>query len=365
MSVIIFSCIHEEKNEVIFAINNPNKEIKPLVLDDFLITVMDSLKIPGISLAIINNSKIVYHRAIGVSNIETNEHITDNSIFEAASITKPLIAYFTLKMAEKSILDIERPLFFYLPDGDMEVDPRYKQVSAETVLSHKTGFPNWRWFDPIPEDLDINRGDFYMKTDPGTFTYSGEGYQYLTRVLAHNNFVNMYELSKLIKNEVSNPLHMKHAYFVWDDFLIDNKVYGHRKDKLDTRDWGSGLPHQHSKIVNGAGGLHTESVSYANFLIGLIKEKGLSKKSFKKMFSEISILPNDHRYRINENTRAWSLGLAIEDYNGSTFYKHGGNNGGFNSGFLISKEYNTGYVFFINCDKGAAFEKELRKILID
>jgi len=363
--LVIFSCSDSNKHISISSIANPDIKIDETKLDQFLERTMDSLKIPGLSIAIINNSKVVYHRAMGISNIETREKINDNSIFEAASISKPVFAYFTLKMAEKGGIDLDRPLFFYLPDSDMEVDSRYKQVTARMVLNHTTGFPNWRWFDPAPDSLNIPRGKFYMKAEPGNFTYSGEGYQYLARVLAHNNFVNMFGLAQIFQSEVSKPLGVKHAYFVWNDFLYENKAFGHKNDVLDGRAWGTGLPHQHSKIMNAAGGLHTESLSYASFLIGLMNKKGLYNSSFDLLLSEQILLPKTHRFYLNDNTVAWSLGLAIEDYKGHRYYKHGGNNGGFMSGFLFDKENKNGYVFFVNCDKGKSFDKEIRKILMN
>ena len=267
-------------------------------------------------------------------------------------------------MAERGLIDLDRPLFFYLEDEDMVIDDRYKNVTARMVLCHTTGFPNWRWFDPAPVEMKVKRGDFYIKADPGTFTYSGEAYQYLARVLAHNNFINMFELADLFSDKVTHPVGMEHAYIVWDDFLYDNKVIGHKNNEAEDRNWGTGLPHQHSKILGAAGGLHTEAKSYAQFLIALMNEEGLYPDSFKEMFSAQVELPKDHKFRLNENTKSWGLGIAIEEDGNNKYYKHGGNNGGFMSGFLIDKKYNNGYVYFINCDKGTEFDTALRKLIM-
>ena len=267
-------------------------------------------------------------------------------------------------MAEKGVINLDHPLHFYLDDTTMHVDSRFKSINARMVLAHTTGFPNWRWFEPAPPEMNLAHGSFYMKADPGTFTYSGEGYQYLARVLAHNNFVNMHELANLFESEVSGPLKMEHAYFVWDDFLYHHKVFGHKNNQLDTRAWGTALPHQHSKILNAAGGLHTESRSYANFLIALMNEEGLYKSTFEEMLAVQSNIPKDHRYYKNQQTIGWGLGIAIEEHQGVTLHKHGGNNGGFTSGFMLSKNHMNGYVFFINCDKGSQFDAALRNLLL-
>ena len=357
-------CKAELETIAIQKISPGNEGIEISEMDDFLQHHMDSLKIPGISIAIINDAKIVYHRAEGVANVETQEKIDDNSIFEAASLSKSVFSYFVLRMMEKGTIDLDRPLFFYLEDASMAIDDRYKSVTARMVLNHTTGFPNWRWFDPAPAGMNVKRGDFYMKAEPHTFTYSGEAYQYLARVLAHNNFVNMYELAELFTAEVATPLEMERAYFVWDDFLYDNKVYGHKNEKVDGRKWGTGLPHQHSKILNAAGGLHTEAISYARFLIALMKEEGLDASSIAEMLDEQVTLPVDHKFYLDENTSAWGLGISIEVLNGHKYYKHGGNNGGFMSGYLFNRDTNNGYVYFVNNDKGREFDVALRKFLL-
>ena len=185
--LLLQSCDEKSEPNTIQSIN-ADKKIVLVELDRYLNRTMDSLRIPGLSFAIIEDAKVAYHRAIGVTNNETSELVNDSTIFEAASISKPVFAFFSLKMAEKSIIDLDRPLHFYLPDNTMDKDERYKSVNARMVLGHTTGFPNWRWFDLAPEEMKIPRGEFYMKAEPGTFTYSGEGYDYLARVLANNNF---------------------------------------------------------------------------------------------------------------------------------------------------------------------------------
>lgn len=113
-------------------------------IDKFVKFQIDSLNIPAISIAIINDGKIVYHNNLGISNIKNNTIVDEKSIFTAASLSKPVFAFFVMKLSEKGIIDLDRPLHYYLPDEEMEKDQRYKNVSARMVLSHKTGFPNWR-----------------------------------------------------------------------------------------------------------------------------------------------------------------------------------------------------------------------------
>jgi CubicO group peptidase (beta-lactamase class C family) len=341
-----------------------DKEVSFQDLEKFIKTQIDTLGIPAISIAIINDGEIIYNNSIGIFNKTTNQPVNQKSIFEGASLSKPVFAFFVMKLSEKGIIDLDRPLHYYLPDEEMEKDQRYKNVSARMILSHRTGFPNWRWFDKPPENMDINRGDFFMISDPNTtFTYSGEAYQYLARVIAHLNFVNMYDLNELFQNEVAEPLEMKHAYFVWDDYLYSNKVFGHIDGKPRKRDWGTGLPYQNSKIFNSAGGLHTEANSYANFLTSIINGKGLYPETYKEMLNPYTEISKESVNYKEDGITNWSLGFGIKPMENDTIYRHGGSNSDFQSEFAFSIKKKYGYVFFVNCDKGNEFNEKLEQFL--
>lgn len=113
--------------------------------------------------------------------------VDDQSIFEAASMSKTVFTYFVLKMVDKKLLDLDTPLYRYFPYKDIEKNERYKLITAWMVLSHTTGFPNWRYFDKRDENR-YKYGELYLKFTPGTeFAYSREGYRYLSLVIAHLN----------------------------------------------------------------------------------------------------------------------------------------------------------------------------------
>ncbi len=330
-------------------------------LDDFLKIQMDSLGIPALSIAIINDGEIAYHNALGVSNTTTNQKVDENSIFSAASLAKSTTAFFVMRLSEKGIIDLDRPLYFYLPEKDLEIDQRYKNVSAKMVLSHKTGFPNWRWFDKPPNNLEIDRGDFFMVDDPNsTFTYSGEAYAYLGRVIAHLNFVNMNELGDIFQKEVAEPLEMKHAYVVWDDYLYNNKVFGHIDGKALKKEGGGGLPYINSLMY---GGLSTEANSYANFLTYIINGKGLHPETYKEMLRPHTVIPIDNVNYTEDGITHWGLGFGIKPMKNDTIYRHGGSVKGAQSEYAFSVKKKYGYVFFVNCEKGNEFNENLERFL--
>lgn len=109
---------------------------------------MESLNMPALSIAIINDGKVVYHRVKGYANKEKKILADSNSIFEGASISKSVFGFFVMTFVEDGILDLDKPLYEYLPNPDIENDERYKKINARMVLSHRSGFPNWRYDYP-------------------------------------------------------------------------------------------------------------------------------------------------------------------------------------------------------------------------
>src|SRR5688500_20332793 len=105
---------------------------------------MKALNIPGLSIAFIEDGKVWHHKTMGYGNVEKKLPVTDKTIFEGASISKSIFAFFVMTYVEEGKLDLDRPLFEYLPYPDIAHDERYKKITARMILSHRSGFPNWR-----------------------------------------------------------------------------------------------------------------------------------------------------------------------------------------------------------------------------
>src|SRR5215475_5400161 len=101
--------------------------------------------VPGLSIALLRDGELVWRHGFGVKNTKTNEPVTDDTVFEAASLSKPVFAYAVLKLFDAGKFDLDKPLNQYLPGNyDVGEDQRLSQITARHVLSHTPGFPNWR-----------------------------------------------------------------------------------------------------------------------------------------------------------------------------------------------------------------------------
>lgn len=121
-------------------------------------------EVPGLSIVVMHGSKIAWHRAYGVANAETGAPMMDRSVFESASLTKPVFAYAVLKLADAGVLSLDAPLGMSLPEPI--ADERMKGITARMVLMHTTGFQN----EVMPgQTLEVHF------TPGDRFSYSGAG----------------------------------------------------------------------------------------------------------------------------------------------------------------------------------------------
>src|SRR5262245_21378397 len=140
-------------------------ELRKLIPD-----IMRRHKVPGLSLALAREHEIVWAEAFGVRDKEANLPLTPETVFEAASLSKPAYAYVVLKLAEQGKLSLERPLVEYLGRDLNPSEPRFKEITARHVLTHTSGI------EPQPGDSRPPKLDFA----PGErFDYSPHGFDIL------------------------------------------------------------------------------------------------------------------------------------------------------------------------------------------
>ena len=326
-------------------------------IDNFLKHQIDSLKIPGLSIAFFNEKKIVYQKSMGVKNIETKEQVTDSTLFDAASISKAVFAFFTMKMVDKGIIELDTPLYTYLEYPAIAHDDRYQKITARMALSHSTGFQNWRYLD-----ADGNydpQGKLRIDFEPGTnYQYSGEAFQYLAAVLAHQLGTDRNGLESYMEEEIFIPLEMGVSSYTWNEHLDQHRTHGHVNNELNV---GYGCSAKYPNF-NAASSLQTQSTYYANFLIALMNGNLLSAKSQ----SEILSVQSEREETEQKPGVKYGLGIIIEEGPYGTNYAHSGDNGSHTSQFVFNLEQKSGYLFFTNMENGRKniFEHNLKSFLV-
>jgi CubicO group peptidase (beta-lactamase class C family) len=342
------------KNQDVIRSFNDNL-ISKSKMDTFIKRQMDSLNMPGLSIAIINDDKIVYHTALGVKNNETQVKVNDSTIFDAASMSKTVFSFIAMKMVDDGLIELDKPLYTYMEYPDIAYDERYKLITARMVLSHTSGFPNWRFLD---QKGNYNPdGKLTIQFEPGTkFQYSGEGYEYLAKVIAHLKGVEKNELQGLISEAIFEPLAMKNSSFVWNDYIEKHRVDGHFKGKLN-RGYSSNAKDPNFKA---SASLQTEAKEFSNFLMALINNKIVTEESLKELMK----IQSTSLATKKSKERKYGLGIVIEASAYGTNYSHGGDNLSNTALYMFNKEKKVGYVFFTNSEHKNKFGQNLYNFLI-
>ena len=309
-------------------------EILTADLDNFIQDQIDSLKVAGLSIAIIRDNEIVYNNAFGFKNLITKEKCTPKTLFEACSLSKPVFAYFVMLQARKGIIDLDKPLYQYLLNVDLAADERYTKMTARMVLCHASGLPNWR------ENTD---GELKLLFEPGTkFGYSGEGHQYLKEVLKHLLNVNDKGLNRLFQEEVVEPLHLDFMHYTWENDFASRKAFGHRHGEPTQN--GPKFLNEGLNQFGSAYSLHTTAIDYAKFLIHLMWPNSPDKKLVNDMLSPQNNMPNE------EGELHRSIAFPVKQIDTTLRYYHSGNNGDFRAYCQFYKDKGYGIVMFSNSD---------------
>lgn len=332
--LLLMLCNMQDSNAQIKTLNGGNITAKEM--DAFIAHQVDSLKIPAISIAIVSEGRIVYYKATGMKN-DNGDTVDANTLFEAASMTKPVFAYAVHKLVQKGQFNIDSPLYRYHPYDDIDYDDRYKLITGRMALSHTTGFPNWRYG---------GGSELTIKFEPGTqFGYSGEGYEYLSLAVKHK--LNK-KIPDIVEQEVFSPLSINNSFLVKNQYVLDHIAYGLQ----DNKEWGWSNRTMHPNV---AFSLCTEAKEYAKFMIELMQESHDSASVFRQM-----AVP-----QMQVDSNKWvCLGIFMEQTPYGPKYGHSGNNGNrYNSNFEFYTDRDMGYVFFINCHQEPSLTKRLNSFL--
>ena len=330
-------------------------QIPTNTLDRFIEREMASLKIPGLSMAIINDGKLAYHQVYGYANLKDSISVTSSTIFEGASISKSLFAYFVMKTVEIGKIGLDVPLHHYLPKDALAHDARYKEITARMVLNHTTGLPNWR------ENTADKKLTLSFK--PGSnFLYSGEAYQYLAEVMAQVYETDIAGLEKVFQSKVAQPLGMENSFFIENNYTRKHKAEPYKNG--GQIDWKNSYWYKKDKgKFVAASSLLTESKDFSKFIIALINKVGLGDDSFSYLLEPQVALPDDHplrAYGINH----WTLGFHRLETPLGTLIGHGGDNEGFESLYHFDVEKQWGFVVFTNSDGGTELAIKLNQFLM-
>ena len=285
-------------------------------------------KIPSLGIGYINNGVFTQVRVFGEK--ATGVPADYNTIYKVASLTKPVTAIVTLKLVEKGLWNLDEPIYKYHIDEDVKNSPELKKLTTRHILSHQSGFPNWRH---LTESQNL-----LFEFEPGTqFQYSGEGFEYLRKSLEAKFNKGLEELAEELLFE---PLNMNNTHFYWNNNLKEENY------AVEHDEFGQSILYEKYTSTNAAANLLTTVQDYGIFMAHIINGAGLSDTLFQQFLTPYS------------NKQAgidWGLGcqllLDLND-NGELAVMHGGGDYGVKTIMLMFPMSKKGLLIFSNSENG-------------
>lgn len=297
------------------------------VLPEYIPDLMDRSRVPGLGIAIVKDGELIYNQGFGVKNAKTHEPVDNNTVFAAASLSKPLFAYAVLKLVEQGQLNLDIPLTKYTKKPYI-ADPRLQLITARRVLCHTTGFPNWSGNAPV----------WIERTPGGRFSYSGEGYLYLQKVVEE---ITDQPLDRYMESNIFAPLRMNQSSYTWRpdyQMLVCN---GH--DRL-----GNPQPVGKNTKAISAGSLRTTAGDYGKFLSSMMSVGSINSPLLTQQTLQQMLTPQVNLNRFID----WGLGWGLERTDNGSFFWHLGDAGIYKSFALASSRLKTGLVILTNSENG-------------
>lgn len=310
--------------------------ITPAALGELVEKAMIDTGVNGASVTLINDGRIVYSQTFGIADPATGAPVTADTLFEAASMSKPMFGALVVDLTADGVIDLDAPLAGYMPHPDLQDDPRAAKLTARQVLTHQTGLPNWR-SDNADGRLDI-------AFEPGTARrYSGEGYEYLADVLMHELDLDDRALDALFRQRIAAPAGSDDTYFVQDDTRVARKAIGYRdgvpfSGDIDYANDGFGAAYS----------IHATTEDYAKAMIGLMRGPSLDADEREIFFApqKVDIAADDPERAMG--LADWALGYGMYQLPIGLMHAHGGNNEGFTGMSGLIRDTGWGAVVFTN-----------------
>lgn len=283
--------------------------------------------IPAIAYGIIENGSIKDLKVIG--ELEKGVPAKNDAIFNVASITKPVFSLVVLKLIDGGELGLDELLYPFWVDPDLKDDPRHKLLTPRILMSHQSGFLNWRWHH---EDKKLA-----FTFDPGTqYSYSGEGMEYLKNAIQIKTGKNLKELADSL---VFDPLDMIDSRLVWDKDMDESRFA-----KWHDKEGNQYETHKRQDAL-AADDLMTTLSDLSKFAIYIMNGGGLSESTYKEMISP----------QVQQNERlAFGLGWELVPQMGDNEYAlvHGGSDRGVKARIVVMPKSKRAFIAITNSDNG-------------
>lgn len=313
---------------------------------------MKKYHIPAISIALIENFEISETYVYGVKQRKTGESITPDTLFQAASISKPVFAVAIMRLVACGILDIDADISEYLVDYEIPTfDKQKHKITLRQLLSHRAGlnlhgFTGYRQGKKLPTVNEMltgakpaNHSKLELEQKPCTEEkYSGGGYVLAQKIMTDvckNDFCEL--MSDLILRSLS----------------MEKSTFSQPLPKDKFNEIAMGHTHFSLQLLGGfrvmpelsAAGLWSTPSDLARFGIEMMKSLNGKSTFLDRKTAELMMAKAD----VNAN---FGIGFKVNTSEKGLVFEHSGSNFGYLSNMCFCPAEGSGIVIMLNSDRG-------------
>ncbi len=283
-------------------------------IDAYIHSEMQRQRIPGLSLLIARDGKIVRAQGYGFSNVELQVPVKPETVFQSGSVGKQFTATAVMMLVEEGKIKLDDPITKYLKGAPAS----WNQVTIRELLSHTAGFTDY------PEKFDFRKDcteadllkiveGIPLAFPPGTnYSYANLGYLTLG-ILIHQVTGEFY--GDFLQERIFRPLDMNTTRVMSEADIVPNRAAGYRlvKGELKNQEWVSPTLN-----TTADGALYFSILDLAKWDAALYTEKLLHRSSFEQMWTPAKLLNGQ------SNPGNYGFGWRIANKDGHRVLDHGG-----------------------------------------
>jgi len=325
--------------------------------------LMKAFGVPGVSVAVIWDYRVHWAKGYGVADVETGKPVDTETVFQAASISKPVAAMAVLKAVQDGLFSLDDDINSILTSWKLDGGEytRGNPVTPRTLTSHVSGlgdafgFPGYEPGVPLPTVVQIleghelsNVGPIFMERAPWTaIEYSGGGVTLMQQALTD---ARRRPFAEIMRTDVLEPIGMSRSAF-------EQPISAERDRNAARAHNGSGKamgPKWHVYPELAAAGLWTTPTDLARFAIEVQRSargqsnKVLSRTTVQEMLSPVGV-------------GSFAVGFSLAKQGEGWYFSHGGGNWGFRCTLLAHKVKGYGLAIMTNADRGGQVMAELTR----
>jgi len=293
------------------------QDATPARVDEYVRSEINKQRIPGISLAVIKNGRIILAKGYGFANVEHQVPVKPETIFQSGSVGKQFTAAAVMMLVEDGKISLEDKVTKYFADAPTA----WQNITVRHLLTHTAGTTDY------PKDFDFRRDytedDLYKRAQAIPLAFqSGERWSYsnlgyvLLGILIHKVSGKFY--GDFLQGRIFKPLGMNTARIISEEDIVPNRSAGYSliKGELKNQEWVAP-----SVNTTADGALYLTVYDMAKWDAALYTEELLKKSSLQQMWTPVKLN--------NGKTENYGFGWSLNEVGSHRLIEHGGSWQGF------------------------------------